>query len=300
LASLWLAGRAAPYLQHALPGWAIAALDLAFLPALALLVANPLLRGGARRNLIFVPILLAFALANALVHVGQLGGALATARSGLYLGVDIVVLLIAIIGGRVLPFFTERALPDASPRRRDWLEPIALGAVVALALARLLSAPAALLGGVAAVAALAHALRLAGWHARGIWSVPLLWVLYLGYAWMVIGFGLTALAALDRAPPFLALHALTSGAIGVLTLGMMARVSLGHTGRALEPAAISVVAFALVNLSAALRVLAPLAFPVRTAGLVALSALLWVVAFALALAAYAGILVRPRADGQPG
>jgi uncharacterized protein involved in response to NO len=117
---------------------------------------------------------------------------------------------------------------------------------------------------------------------------------------MVIGFGLTALAALDRAPPFLALHALTSGAIGVLTLGMMARVSLGHTGRALEPAAISVVAFALVNLSAALRVLAPLAFPVRTAGLVALSALLWVVAFALALAAYAGILVRPRADGQPG
>jgi uncharacterized protein involved in response to NO len=124
-------------------------------------------------------------------------------------------------------------------------------------------------------------------------------VLYLGYAWMVIGFGLTALAALNRAPPFLALHALTSGAIGVLTLGMMARVSLGHTGRPLEPAGITVAAFVLVNLSAALRVLAPLAFPIRTADLIAASALLWALAFALAFAAYAGILVRPRADGQP-
>jgi uncharacterized protein involved in response to NO len=300
LVLLWLAGRAAPYLQQVLPDWAIAALDLAFLPAVALIVAVPLVRGGAPRNLIIVPILLAFALANALVHAGQIGGALATARSGLYLGVDIVVLLIAIIGGRVLPFFTERALPEARPRRRAWLELIAIAAVVALALARLLSAPAALLGGAAAVAALAHALRLAGWYARGIWSVPLLWVLHLGYAWLVIGFGLTALAALDRAPPFLALHALTSGAIGVLTLGMMARVSLGHTGRALKPAGLTVVAFALVNLSAALRVLAPLAFPVRTANLVATSALLWVLAFALAFVAYAGILVRPRADGQPG
>jgi uncharacterized protein involved in response to NO len=300
LVLLWLAGRATPYLQQALPAWAIAALDLAFLPALALTLATPLARSGARRNLLFVPVLLALALANALVHAGQLGGALSTARSGLYLGVDIVVLMIAIIGGRIVPYFTERALPEATPRRRAWLEPIAIVSVVALALARLLSAPAALLGGVAAVAALAHALRLAGWHARGIWSVPLLWVLHLGYAWMVLGFGLTALAALDRAPPFLALHALTSGAIGVMTLGMMARVSLGHTGRALKPAGMTVVAFALVNLSAALRVFAPLAFPVRTADLVAASALLWVLAFALAFAAYAGILVRPRADGRPG
>jgi uncharacterized protein involved in response to NO len=300
LVLLWLAGRAAPYLPQVLPGWAIAALDLLFLPALAVIVAIPLLRAGARHNLIFVPILLVFALANALVHAGQVSGALATARSGLYLGVDVVVLLIAIIGGRVLPFFTERALPEATPRRRAWLEPVALGAVVALALARLLAAPAALLGGIAGAAALAHALRLAGWYARGVGSLPLLWVLYLGYAWMVIGFALTALAALGLAPPFPALHALTSGAIGVVTLGMMARVSLGHTGRPLEPAAITVVAFALVNLSAALRVLAPLAFPIRTADLVAASALLWVLAFAMAFAAHAGILVRPRADGQPG
>jgi uncharacterized protein involved in response to NO len=300
LALLWLAGRSAPYLPQALPAWTIAALDLAFLPALTLILAIPLARSGARRNLILVPALLAFALANGLVHAGRLGAGLATMRSGLYLGVDIAALMIAIIGGRVLPFFTERALPDAAPRRRAWLEPIAIGSVVALALARLLSAPAPLLGAVAAVAALAHALRLAGWHARGVWSVPLLWVLHLGYAWMVIGFGLTALAALGRASPFLALHALTSGAIGVTTLGMMSRVALGHTGRALKPAWATVVAFALVNLSAALRVLAPLAFPTRTADFVAASALLWVAAFALAFVAYAGILVRPRADGLPG
>ncbi|HEY5658048.1 MAG TPA: NnrS family protein [Myxococcota bacterium] len=300
LALLWLAGRAAPYLQGLLPNPVIAALDLSFLPALAAVLAIPLVRSGAGRNLIFVPVLLLLFAANGLSHAGPLSGALATSRTGLYLGVDIVLLMIAIIGGRVIPFFTERALAGAAPRRWTWLEAIAIGSVVAFALARAVSAPAPVVGGVAAVAACAHALRLAGWHARGVWSVPLLWVLFLGYAWMVIGFALTASTALGPTPSFLALHAFTTGAIGVMTLGMMARVSLGHTGRPLKPAGATVAAFALINLSAALRVLAPLAFPIRTADLIALSALLWVAAFALALTAYAGILVRPRADGLPG
>lgn len=300
LAGLWLAGRVLPFLHGTLPDWSIAAVDLAFAPALALSIAIPLVRNAPSPNLIFVPVLVLFTVANALVHVGRPGGSLATARIGLYLGIDIVLLLIAIVGGRVLPFFTERALPGAAPVKRRWLEPIAIGAVLVLALVRPFSPPPALLTGVAALAAAAHALRLVGWHDRRVWSVPLLWVLYLGYGWLVLGFALTALAAAGRVSPFLALHALTSGAIGAMTLGMMARVALGHTGRPLKPARLTVLAFALVHVAAALRVFAPLLAPAWTADFVLISALLWIAAFGCALEVYAGKLIGPRADGLPG
>jgi uncharacterized protein involved in response to NO len=289
-----------PFLGAVLPAWAIAAVDLAFIPALILSLVSALLRNGPSRNLIFVPVLLAFTVANALVHLGQPGSGLATARIGLYLGVDIVVLLIAIIGGRILPFFTERTLSGAAPVKRRWLEPIAILSVIALAVVRIFSPPPGLLMGLAALAAAAHALRLAGWFDRRVGSVPLLWVLHLGYGWMVVGFGLTALAAAGRVSPFLALHAFTSGAIGTMTLGMMARVALGHTGRPLQPARLTVLGFALAHLAAVVRVLAPLVAPAWAAQFVTLSALLWIGAFGCALVVYASILIRPRADGSPG
>jgi uncharacterized protein involved in response to NO len=300
LVGVWVAGRALPFLEHSLPGWLIALVDLAFLPILAGSLAVPLLRSAPPRNMVFVPVLATLALANLLVHLGRLGMGLDTARLGVYLAVDLVVLLIAVVGGRVVPFFTERALPGSIPVRRAWLEPLAIGSVVLLALVRLLGAPPWLLGGVAACAALAHGLRLAGWWDRRVASVPLLWVLHLGYAWLVLGMALTALGAAGRVSPFLALHALTTGAIGVMTLGMMARVALGHTGRALRPARPTVMAFALLNLAALLRVVAPFLAPEAYAGLVVASALLWSAGFGLALSVYAGILTRPRVDGRPG
>jgi uncharacterized protein involved in response to NO len=300
LVLLWLAGRVAPFLEQLTPAWTIGAVDLAFLPVLTVSLAIPLLRQAPSRNLMFVPVLIALALANALVHAERLGFGPLNPTLGVFLGVDITVLLIAIIGGRVLPFFSERALPGAAPRKRAWLEPIAIGSIVALACVRLVSSPPWLLGAVAALAAAAHALRLAGWHERRVWSVPLLWVLYLGYGWMVMGLGLTACAAAGWFSPLLALHALTAGAIGVMTIGMMARVALGHTGRPLQPAALTVAAFVVVNVAAALRVFASLAAPERYADLVVASGLLWALAFALLLTAYAGILVRPRLDGRPG
>jgi uncharacterized protein involved in response to NO len=300
LVGVWVAGRGLPFLEHSLPGWLIALVDLAFLPILAGSLAVPLLRRAPPRNMVFVPVLVALALANLLVHLGRLGMGLDTARLGVYLAVDLVVLLIAVVGGRVVPFFTERALPGATPVRRAWLEPVAIGSVVLLALVRLLGAPPWLLGGVAACAALAHGLRLAGWWDRGVASVPLLWVLHLGYAWLVLGMALTALGAAGRVSPFLALHALTTGAIGGMTLGMMARVALGHTGRALRPAVPTVLAFGAVNLAAFLRVVAPIFAPQSYGHLVEASVLLWATAFGLALSVYARILTRPRVDGRAG
>jgi uncharacterized protein involved in response to NO len=299
LALLWLAGRLVALLPWALPGWAIATVDLAFLPALAAALARPLLQQPQARQVVFLPLLLALAAANVLVHLQMLGVTVATARPALRFGVDVIVLIIAIIGGRVLPFFTQRGV-GAQPRQWpavEWAVAISTGGV---AVADLLTAPPALLGPLAAAAALAHAARLWGWYDHRIWRMPLLWVLHLGYAWLVVGFALLACASagLVIAPP--ALHGLTVGAIGGLTLGMMARVALGHTGRPLQAAPAIGLACGLINAAAAVRVLAAAALPDWYPQAVVGAGLLWIAAFGLFTAVYAPILVRARADGQPG
>lgn len=301
LVVLWIAGRLVPFAPGAMPGWLIAAVDVAFLPILAASLAVPLLRARQWHNFPFVPVLLLLAFANALVHLDVLGVVPGGATTGLYLGVNLIVLLIAIIGGRVIPFFTERALPGA--RRRVWkaVEWVSIGAVVALAACGALPVAAELMLPLAAVAAVAHAVRLWGWSDRRLWSVPLLWILYTGYAWLVIGFLLEALSSVPIVRPQLALHAFTAGAIGAMTLGMMARVALGHTGRPLHAAPPVVAAFILINVAALLRVFAVWSLPnAWSVALMVIAGVAWATAFALFVAVYAPILIRPRADGLPG
>ena len=299
LAMLWLAGRVAPLLPVLLPGWLIAAVDLAFLPALAAVLARPLLLRRQPNQVLFLPLLLGLAGANALVHLQMLGVTTATARPGLYAAVDVIVLIIAVVGGRVLPFFTERGV-GAAPQRRPAVEGVVWATTAGVALIDLCQLPAAIAVPVCAVGAVAHAVRLAGWYDRRIWQVPLLWVLHLGYAWVAIGFALKAAVAAALVIPMVGLHALTVGAIGVLTLGMMARVALGHTGRALQVSAAVAVAFALINGAAAVRTLVAAALPSWYLQTILVAGTLWLAAFAIFVVEYAGILVRARADGREG
>ncbi|MEK6562627.1 MAG: NnrS family protein [Candidatus Binatota bacterium] len=300
LSALWLAGRIMPFFPGALPSWLIALVDLLFLPALALSLAIPLVRGGQKRNLFFIPLLGAFALADLLVHLELFGFAYGSARAGNFLALDLIILLIVIMGGRVIPFFTERALSGVSPRKWQWLEWSSIASVIAFMLAELFlpgSIPAGVMAGLAAAS---NGLRLAGWYTKRFWAVPLLWVLHLGYAWVVVGFCLKTLAVLDLVPPQLTLHAFTVGGIGVLTLGMMARVSLGHTGRPLKAARPVAFAFALINLAAVLRGIVPIIFPYWFLQLVALSGGLWILSFLIFVVIYTPILISPRVDGLPG
>jgi uncharacterized protein involved in response to NO len=170
----------------------------------------------------------------------------------------------------------------------------------ALPLLHLLGIGGAPLGVVLVGLALVQALRLAGWHDRRVWGVPILWVLYTGYGWLALGFLAEGLAALGRFPPSAATHALTAGAVGVLTLGMMARVALGHTGRPMRSAVAVDGAFVLANLAAGVRVLGPWLWPAWYPGWILLAGLLWVLAFAVFTLVYAPILLRPRVDGAAG
>jgi uncharacterized protein involved in response to NO len=298
LALLWLAGRLAPWVPG-LPNGVIAAVDTTFLPGLAIALAGPLWKGANKVNRVFLPLLLAMTAANGLVHADALGWFPGTATRGIRVMLDLVMLLLVFIGGRVIPFFTEKAVAAARPVRRQWVE--ASGFTLLLLAAAMDTAggggpfPGIVFSGLALV----QAVRLAGWYDRGIWRTPLLWVLFTGYGWLVAGLLLTGLARFGLLSPSLATHAVTVGGIGVLTLGMMARVALGHTGRPLRSSTAVNLAFVAVNLAAAVRVAGPWAFPAWYGIWIDLAGLFWMVGFAIFAAAYLPILLRPRVDGRP-
>lgn len=296
---LWLAGRVS-FLVPGLPAGLVAAVDLAFLPVAAGVLAWPILKAKQLHNYPFPIMLLVLAAANALVHLESLGWTTATASLGLHLAIYVVVTMMVVMGGRVIPSFTDNKLRTQARRWKliEWLVPVStLGALVAALIAPDSRVTALL----AVVAAAVHLIRLAGWYTPKYWAVPLLWILHLGYAWIAVGFVLLALSAVGvGAAAGGALHAFTAGGIGVLTLGMMARVSLGHTGRMLESVPLMTLAFVAVNLAALVRVVLPLVFPAWYAQGMAVSGLLWMLAFGLFAAIYTPILLRPRVDGKPG
>jgi uncharacterized protein involved in response to NO len=300
LVALWLAGRIAPLFAVVVPNWMIAAVDLAFLPVLAVVLAVPLLRKRQTHNLVFLFVLAALSLANVMIHAQMLGLTEATAAPGITLAVYLIVFLITVVAGRVIPFFTETAIPGAASRKWQALEYASLAGLLLLILLDLLGAVPTIIILVAVFTAIAHSARLLGWYQPAIWSLPLLWVLHLAYAWLIVGIILKAMAVAELINPMLAVHAFTTGAIGTMTLGMMARVTLGHTGRELRPGAATQWAFVLISLAGFSRVFLPLLIPDSYRECVVLSGLLWSAAFALFVFGYAGFLIRPRIDGKPG
>lgn len=296
---LWLAGRLV-FLFPLLSPLMIAVIDFAFLPVLAIALALPVLRARQLHNYPFPLMLLVLAAANALVHAGSLGWIAAGGSLGLHLAAYVIVAMMTVMGGRVIPSFTDNKLRTRA-RRWKTIEILVPASTIAALIAALVAPFSIVTALLAALAAVTHGVRLAGWYTSKYWSVPLLWILHLGYAWIAVGFALLALSAAGMgAAAGSALHAFTAGGIGVLTLGMMARVSLGHSGRMLEPAPLMTWAFVAVNLAALIRVAQPLLFPGLYASGMVIAGVLWVVAFGLFAAIYTPILLRPRVDGKPG
>jgi len=305
LVGLWLAGRVAHWPALAsLAGAPGVALDLAFVPALALTIAVPILRSRNRSNFGVPLILLALAAAHALSHDASAPrwaealGVVAPRAS-----VHAVVLLVVVIGGRVTPAFTRNALRGAVVRPAGARDVAAITtSALALALASLAAAPPALVAVACLLAAAANAARMLGWASLATLREPLLWILHAGYAWIVAGFALSAAAA--AAPgvvaPTAALHAFSAGAIGTYILGMTSRVALGHTGRPLVLPRAMLPAFAAVLLAGLARVVIPLLVPTKMSLAWQVAGALWCVAFGLYAIAYLRILTSPRPDGRPG
>jgi uncharacterized protein involved in response to NO len=302
LAALWLLGRVVLVASASLPKLAVALVDVAFLPAVALTIALPIVAAGNKRNYVMVGVLGALSMANLAVHLDALGVLSGWALRGSRVGVDIVVLLAAIISGRVIPMFTRNATGST---RIVSMKALDVAAILSMALYTALDvmAPSSWATGVAAAAAaVLVVVRAARWGFLSSLRVPLLWILHLGHAWIAVGLVLRAAAFVaPRLPLSASTHALTVGAIGSLTLGMMARVALGHTGRPLVVGRTVSAAFVLLTLAACLRVFGPLVgAPVTYLTWLVVSGVGWSLAFALFVLAYAKILVSPRVDGKPG
>ncbi len=297
LAALWLGGRAAMLLAGVLPAGLVAAANVAFFPVLALALASRLLPARNRRNYPLLAVLLLLAAAQGLWHIGRTALA---AEAALLL----IAALIVVIGGRITPAFTAnhlRARGEAAlPRDPGWLA----GANVALILATgvaALAGVATATGWLALATAAIAAVRLLGWRTTAIWREPLLAILHVAWLWLVAGLALRALADLGLdVPRSLWIHALGAGAIGTILIGVMTRVSLGHTGRPLVLQRGGGWLYAGVVAAALLRVLSALPAMPHAAALADLAGLLWMLAWLGFVALFAPILLAPRADGRPG
>ncbi len=298
LALLWLLGRIAPFVP-AMPPVGIALLDLAFLPMLIVAIYRPLMAAENRINRIFLPLLTAMALANMLVHLEALGLS-TTGRRGIELMINLTLLLIVIVSARVMPFFTEKAVAGARPRFSANRERFAFAAIGLWTLLQLLWPSPWLLTPLALAVAASQLWRFLDWHHPGIWQRPILWVLFTGLIWLIVGFLLKSLSALGLFPDNLATHALTAGAIGVLTFGMMARVSLGHTGRDINPPRVIAFSFVLLNLAVVARVFGPAIHAHGYVHWIMLSGTGWALSYLLFAIHYLKLLITPRIDGRQG
>jgi uncharacterized protein involved in response to NO len=299
LVGVWLLGRIACLLSTFMPLWLAAVADLAFPFLLFAVAAREIVAARNWRNLMMPLPIAVLGIADLLIYLELAGGDL-PAGLGWRLGITAVVALITAIGGRIIPAFTRNWLltrgRSALPSGHGLLDRLALAALHAglLGWAFLPASPP--IGGLLVCAALLNVWRLARWRGLATISEPLLAILHLGYAWAAIGAALLGASLLATGvPEAAAIHAFTAGAIGAMILGVMTRVSRGHTGRPLEADRATTVMYATITLAGVARVAAAfsLAF---SAPLLEASALLWMTGFLLFAATYGPMLVSPRID----
>lgn len=305
LIMLWVAGRAAMWVAGWLPAWLVAVLDLAFLPVLAGYVARVLLRYGNRRNLILVAVLGLLFAGNLMMHWGFVTGSSAWLQVGQLQGFDLITLLMVIIAGRITPAFTANWLRSqgadpAAVTIDPLIDRLAMISVAMLIPLDWVAPSSALVGGMALIAGLINAVRLFRWAGWLTLREPLLWILHLAYLWIVAALLLRGIGAFsDGISPSLWQHALGLGGIATLILGVMTRVAVGHTGRALKVQPYGVAIYIAIIAATLFRLIAA-AGVVDYRVSVSLSAAAWVLAFGSFVVLYAPILASPRADGRPG
>jgi len=296
LFGLWVIGRIAMLLQARL-GVLAAVLDSLFLVVFAAVIWREVLTGRNWRNLPVCAIVTVFAAANVGLHLRAQHPDLASVCERLALGAP--AMLIAVIGGRVVPSFTLNWLAQskaaATPAPRGWFDQAVL-AITGLAFAVWIALPESRAAGVLLVAAgPANLARLARWRGLATGREALVWILHAGYFWLSAALLLIGLSVLvpSVVPSSSGVHALTAGAFGVMTLAMMTRASLGHLGRPRTADRKTLLIYLAVNAAALVRVLAPMLASLQPV-LLGVSAALWCLAFVGFAGAYGPMLLSPR------
>jgi uncharacterized protein involved in response to NO len=289
-------------------------LDLAFLPAVAWVMARLVCRVRQFRNLVFIPVLLLLTTSNAQMHWAliQVDGALVKQAS--HSAIFLIVLLMVVLGGRVIPLFTANGTATARSKPRPAVEILSIASVAALAMVQLFgfmsALPALVVAGLFLLAGVAHLLRWLGWRPWITLKIPLLWSLHCAYLFIVLGLFLCAFRfaglTLEWFNGFThhyatILHSFTLGGMGLLILSMMSRVSLGHTGRPLVVSRWISFGFVCLCIATACRVWLPLFWPGSSHyASYLLSIVFWLLGYGLFVAFYLPILSQSRVDGRRG
>ena len=296
LVSIWIIARIIPFVID--DSRLIALADLLFLPLLAVFIAIPLLKTNNRRNYFMIVMVLIFAFLNLLIHLELLDYINNVAQLAYKSAFYLIIALILVMAGRVFPMFSQNGVAKRyQVKKYVIIENLALPSYFIFALS-VLFVPMKLIVLFACVfACVVHAIRLKGWYNVQIWHTPLVWVLHLGYLFLLVGFVMTALSLYYPVFQNLALHTFSIGTLGVITIGMMARVSIGHTGRNLRSASkVLKIIFLLLFVAVVIRVFMPIFDADSYQMYIVLSASLWSLAFLLFFLKYATIWIKPRVD----
>ncbi len=295
LCVVWFAGRVVMNFDLGLPEITIIVVEGAFILTLVLSLSIPLIKTWNKRNFVFL-ILLSILLACDMTFL------FTQESTALYVAVMIIVAMISLIGGRIIPAFTVVAIhgrgEEAKQTPQEKLDAMALLSLALIILALIfIGQEGVILAITAFLSAIIHALRLRRYHTRRILGDPMVLILHVGYSWVIVGLLLLGVSALDFLPFSISLHAFTAGAIGSMTLGVMCRVALAHTGRNLHATKLTILSFLLLQCAALMRVFGLVIAPDYTAELLTGSATLWALCFALYILIYAPILWKPGPDG---
>lgn len=302
LVLLWISARLMIFIPASWVLVPVAFADCLFLLILTIAFSYPLLKTRQWHNFAFSGKLALLFIANVIYYLGVFDYLENGINYGLYGGFYVVLAIIFNMGRRVIPFFIEKGLgcPFQAKNYR-WVDLSSLFFFLLFAVADIIQPNSKLVALFAAILLLIHTVRLYGWYHPDIWKKSLLWVLFVGYAWIVLGFAMKVAAAFGLIGTNLSLHAFAYGGIGMVTAGMMARVSLGHTGNnVFEPPRLLSFIFALLFAGAVVRVILPIFITTNYPQLIMLSQLLWIAAFALFFFRYAPMLIKARVDGRYG
>jgi uncharacterized protein involved in response to NO len=213
-----------------------------------------------------------------------------------------IIALVLVMMRRVMPMFIKNGVDgEIEIKNHAWIDYSSLALLVCLWIADVFTNYYQLTAVLAVLLTVLHTMRLAGWYTNKVWSKPLVWILVVAYAFIILGFALTAATVYFDLSPFLSTHAFTVGGIALITIGMMSRVSLGHTGRSVfEPPAAVFWSLLILVIAAVVRVVFPLFSMDLYVYWVGLSQLLWIIAFALFVLVYAPMFLSARVDGRDG
>ena len=298
LVLVWLLARVA---LLAVPGSNLPGglLSVLFFVAAAVCLALPIVRTRNTRNYVVILLLLMLAAANLVFHLALAGLIQNDLRAMLHVGLLLVAVVIFFMGTRVIAFFTSRGLQIPQVTNNATMVVLSVGLPLGMAIGVAVGAHTWLVAAVGVTGGLLNLIQLGRWWHSGALRVPLLWVLFAGYGCTALGTALYGLAyAILPGYMSTALHVIAVGGIGVLTLGMMTRTALGHTGRPLQAPSPLPFAFGLLLLATVLRLVAGFWMP-SNPELVIASGLVFSAAFCLFLFRLGPWLAKPRADGRP-